>query len=108
MTMDDVKKMLLDKLQKLDERETWYIDNHAFGLGELCLYGRRVVVDVLDNIKEYCKTLDDVDELLDDMQSDAANKFRYYQRLGFEHFAELKLYKSIVLNEIVADIARNQ
>ena len=108
MTIKDLDTMLTDKARELADEADWYASNHTPSLSELCRYAQRTVHEVIVRMRDECKTLDDVDELLDMLRYDAWNKYKFYQEEHFDHFAELAMTRNIVLGDIVSDIERNK
>lgn len=108
MTIKDLDKMLTDKARELAAEADWYASNHTPSLSELCRYAQRTVHEVIDLVRDECKTLDDVDELLDLLRYDAWNMYKFYQEEHFDHLAELAITRKITLGDIVSDIERNK
>ncbi len=105
------EKLLIDwirKVRELSVAEDWYASNHTPSLSELCRYAQRTVHEVIDLVRDECKRLDDVDELLDLLCYDAWNMYKFYQEEHFDHLAELAITRKITLGDIVSDIARNK
>lgn len=108
MTLKDLDTMLTDKARVLSVKADWYASNHTPSLSELCRSAQRTVHEVIDLVRDECKTLDDVDELLDTLRYDAWNMYKFYQDERFDHFAELAMMKYITLGDIVSDIERSK
>ena len=108
MTIKDLDKMLTDKARELADEADWYASNHTPSLSELCRYAQRTVHEVIVRMRDECKTLDDVDELLDALRLDALDEYQFYQAEHFDHLAELVMISYTTLGDIVSDIERNK
>lgn len=108
MTLKDLDKMLTDKARELAAEADWYASNHTSSLSELCRYAQRTVHNVIDLLRDECKTFDEVDELLDMLRYDAWNMYKLYQAEHFDHLAELAMTRLNTLVDIVSDIERNK
>lgn len=108
LEMSKLDNMFTDMARELADEAEWYDSEHCPSLAELCRYSQRSVHHFIDLFRSECKTLDDVDELLDSFRYDAWNYYKLMQSEHFEHLAELAMARYLTFGELVTAVERNK
>ncbi len=87
----------------------WYDSMHEPLLSALHRFGQKTICDFIDAVRaEGYKTVDDIDELFEELMYDAWNIFKSYQNDHCDRLAELWRYRLTALREAQSVIERNK
>lgn len=108
----DIKKaydLLSDCARDWSADADWFDSMHAPRLSELYRFGHKAICDFIDAARaEDLKTVDDIDELFDNIKYNHWNMYKVYQKDHFDRLAELWRYAYTALCDAESAIERNK
>ncbi len=108
MELKDLLNFISDTANENGKHADWYIANLSQGLADIERYVQRSVLDFVEFAHNDCKTIDEVEELLDVWRQDASDNYKILRAEGFERLAEMSIAEYACYCDIAYYIERNK